>query len=185
MVTLKRLYDMRVLLLIGTLVVLSCSCKKDFMKDDGFSLERMPYTGNQLRIDGYYYQKVNSSLFSVYFLYSNGIILSAGGVFTDKTAIDNYIREEFLETLSYKESKILWGLFAIDGANIRFERWYPSDPPLKAYVRKGEILNDTTFIITQSYRVVNGQKTDIKQREETYHFNEFSPKPDSTNRFVP
>lgn len=58
---------MRVLLVIITLVGLSCGCKKDFMKDDKLSLERTPYTGNQLKIDGYFYSQINNYL-TVYFL---------------------------------------------------------------------------------------------------------------------
>ena len=173
-------------LLFMALLGLTWSCKDGLIKDDDtLSLERTSYTGNQLRMDGYYYQKANSSLFSVYFLYSDGIILSAGGDFSDETEIDRYVEAEFLQNLSYRETKYNWGVFVIEGNSVRFERWYPSSgPPLKAYVRAGEIIDDTTFVISQSYRVVDGQKTEVRERDETYHFKEFSPKPDSTNGFV-
>ncbi|MBW7845753.1 MAG: hypothetical protein H3C45_08955, partial [Bacteroidia bacterium] len=85
---------------------------------------------------------------------------------------------------SYKKYKSNWGVFKIEGNFIQFERWYPSDPPLKAYVRAGTIINDTTFLITESYRMQDGKKTEVKTRNETYYFKQFSPKPDSTNTFV-
>ena len=29
-----------------------------------------------------------------------------------------------------------------------------------------------------------GKKTEVKARNETYHFKQFSPQPDSTNNFI-
>lgn len=173
-----------ILILLTVLLSLTNSCKKDIMRDDDLSIQRKPYTGDQLRMDGYYYQKVDKSFFSIYFFYENGILLSAGGVFSDGNAIEEYIEKEFLKNEGYKNHKTFWGLFNIEGDTIKFERWYPSDPPLKAYVREGEILNDTTFVITESYRLVDGHRTDLTQRNEVYYFREFSPKPDSANPFV-
>jgi hypothetical protein len=87
--------------------------------------------------------------------------------------------------LSGGNSKFNWGVFQVNGANIKFERWYPSSGgPLKAYISSGEILNDTTFLITESYRMQKGNKTELKDRNETYYFREFSPKSDSTNKFI-
>ena len=84
------------------------------------------------------------------------------------------------------DDKISWSVFQFDGNNIQFERWYPSSGgPFPAYVRSGEILNDTTFIITEIYRMKDGVKTDVEESNEVYQFQAFSPKPDSTNRFIP
>lgn len=83
-----------------------------------------------------------------------------------------------------KGLKDSWGVFKIDGNKILFERWYPSQPPLKAFVGSGIILNDTTFRITEYYRMQGGQKTNIESSSEIYHFKAFSPKTDSTNNFV-
>jgi len=51
-------------------------------------------------------------------------------------------------------------------------------------VREGDIINDTTFVISVSYRMKKGKKTEVKARNETYHFKQFSPQPDSTNNFI-
>jgi hypothetical protein len=88
--------------------------------------------------------------------------------------------------LTQTTSKYNYGRFLIENDNIKFERWYPGSPPLPAYIRSGTILNDTTFVITEIYRMKNGNKTEVETgRNEIYHFKQFSPKPDSTNRYVP
>lgn len=172
------------IVVLAVLLSLTSSCKKDIMKDDALSIQRTSYTGDELRIDGYYYQEVDNSFFSIYFFYRNGVLLSAGGVFSNENAIEEYIKKEFLRNEGYRKNKTFWGIFNIEGDTIKFERWYPSEPPLKAYVREGEILNDTTFVITESYHLVDGHRADLTQRNEVYHFKEFTPKPDSVNLFV-
>jgi hypothetical protein len=39
-------------------------------------------------------------------------------------------------------------------------------------------------MFTESYRMKNGKKTEVKVMNETYHFKQHSPKPDSTNTFI-
>lgn len=183
MVKLNKLNDMKLLLLF-VLLTLVGSCKKDVMRgDDKLSIQKMPYTGNQLRTDGYYYRSIDDYL-TVYFLYNDGTILY-GSTFLANELIKHELEYKTNEWQSIvKKSKYRWGLFEIEGNTIKFERWYPSQPPLKAYVREGVILNDTTFKINQFYRIQNGNQTDLENIDETYHFKSFSPKPDSTNSFV-
>ena len=166
---------------------MASNCSKDkIWKDDELSIQRMSYTGNQLRIDGYYYELVDGVLYGIYCFYDNGVIHHLwDGI---KTSEINQFEQtittiEFIEKI--KKIKYSWGVFQIEGNQIKFERWYPSDPPLKSYMRTGEIINDTTFVISESYRMHKGKKSEIKARKETYHFKQFSPKPDSTNTFVP
>lgn len=96
---------------------------------------------------------------------------------------DEYIRKLFIEgsqNPNYEYSK--WGLFVIDNQTIKFERYYPSDDITRwTYIREGIILNDTTFLITTSYR---SDGSDFSIKNEIYHFRQFSPKPDSTNNFI-
>lgn len=163
------------------------SCNKDkIWKDDELSIQKVPYQGNQLRIDGYYYQQKDGDFYTLYTLYSNGILLYLGGGFTrDKLIeLENSIQNGSFYNAA-KTFKDYWGVFKIENNNIQFERWYPSSGGgLPAYVRSGNILNDTTFIIIESYRIKSGIKTEVKERNETYHFKQFSPKPDSTNTFI-
>jgi len=176
---------MKTLMLICICFFLGCS-KNGLFKDDELSLERQKYEGSQLRVDGYYFLRysVNGNHRNIiYFLYRDGTLLYGD---TPLDSEINEIEEEFKsgEFYNYAENrKAHWGLFEIDGNSIKFERWYQSSP-YKAYVREGEVLNDTTFKITQSYRMKDGEKTERKERDETFNFKEFSPKPDSTNKFV-
>ena len=170
------------------LTINNCS-KIAFWKDDELSISKTPYTGNQLRIDGYYYEiGVDGYLYPEYFFYSNGALINIGGRYSPNT-IDTEL-ENFIKSPNYidgaKKNKLSGGLFIIDGISIKFEKWYPSSPGegFPAFVRAGSILNDTTFVITESYRMKKGKKTEVKDKNETYHFRQFSPKPDSINIHV-
>lgn len=164
-----------VLLIIMLIHVTSCKKMKEF--DDALSLQRQNYQGSELLLDGIYYtekENFEGIYYQRYTLFRDGIIRDLGA--TLELDSQNYLSGK---------SKADWGIFQIENGNIKFERWYPSSGgPLKAYVRSGRILNDTTFHITESYRMQNGQKTEIRERDEIYHFRQFSPKPDSTNSFV-
>jgi len=53
------------------------------------------------------------------------------------------------------------------------------------YIFGGEILNDTTFILTEQFLInSDGTKDLLNSFGRTYHFKKFSPKPDSTNSFI-
>jgi len=171
---------MKLLLTVVIMNLLSNCSKNKIWKDDELSIKRIDYAGNQLRIDGYYYQKYgNPELFETYILYRSGIILNTGVVDKLIDLEQAILNPDIINKL--KGMKNAWGVFKIDSNVIQFERWYPSDPPLKAYIRSGVILNDSTFQITKSMRS-NGE--DVKDRNEVYHFKAFSPKPDSTNNFI-
>ncbi len=160
------------------------TCKKEEEMVDILSIKKEPYTGTQLRTDGYYYNEYTPGYLTVYFFYRDGILL-----YGSSFPINELDRHEtmYRNGEHYNFSKGLkdsWGVFKIDGNKILFERWYPSQPPLKAFVGSGIILNDTTFRITEYYRMQGGQKTNVESSSEIYHFKAFSPKPDSTNNFV-
>ncbi len=164
-------------------ITMITSCKKDKM-DDELSIQRTPYYGNELRIDGYYYNEYFEGYITVYFFYQNGIILYGSSFPINEISI---LEDEYKSGLHYEHSrnnKPSWGVFIIEDNKICFERWYPSEIPFKAFVSEGEILNDSTFIITESYRVQNDVKTLIQKENNTYHFKQFSPKPDSLNPFI-
>lgn len=164
-----------ILMYLLLLVLLSCS--KLNPPDDSISLIREDYNGDKLSFNGYYYTEIETYdgvIFSRYAFYRNGIIRYLGS--------SNSLQEVNFIMI---ETKQIWGVFQIENNNLKFERWYPSSSgPLKAYVREGEIFNDTTFRITESYRNQNGQKTEIDKRDEVFHFKSFSSKPDSINSFI-
>lgn len=164
------------------LLALFTSCGKYIFKDDKLSLNRQNNTSNELKINGYYLNNNNFS--DSYCLYENGIIQYIGVDVKNFIDFESYIQSQsFID--EQKKHKYNWGCYNIDNKNIKFEKWYPSSGiAKKAYVREGVILNDTTFQITQSYRMKRGKKKEISVENETYYFKQFSPKPDSTNEFI-
>lgn len=146
------------------------------------------YLGNQLRIDGYYYSPSieNSDIIdATYFLYRNGIIINGKG-FNEIDRIgweQSWVNGNKLESIS--RYKYYYGVFIIEGSNIKIESWTNINIP-ETYVVEGNILNDSTFHITSNYRLSkSGKKRGLTELDEIYHFKQFSPKPDSTNSFIP
>lgn len=171
------------LILLMSIITISTTCEK-MTQDDNLSLNKSVYTGNELRIDGYYYFITENNLHFTYFFYENGITIHGGGNAPNTSPIEfiesQFKSENYLKAL--KDHKTAWGIFQFNGNKIEFERWYPSSGgPLPSYIRSGEILNDTTFIITKSIRPKTGEE---KELNEIYRFKRFSPKPDSTNSFI-
>lgn len=163
----------------------SNSCEKEILADDELTLSKTPFTANQLRIDGYYYliDVQSHNITATYFFYKDGTVLHGGGWPYENQfeGLESNFGSESWQ-VKIKENKLKWGVFQAEGDEISFERWYPSSGgPTPAYIRSGEIQNDTTFIITKSIRSKTGEE---KKLNEVYHFREFSPKPDSTNNFV-
>ncbi len=169
--------------MFSIIAMLNFSCRKHWFKTDPLTLPFQDYYGDQLRIDGYYIENEDGAS---YFFFNNGIILHGGSIRPNGIAV---FEEGWLSGDYYKlalKYQYRWGLYIIEGNNIKFERWYPGNPPLPAYVREGTILNDTTFHITESYRFSSsGKKRKVESLDEYYHFRAFSPKPDSTNPYVP
>jgi hypothetical protein len=178
---------MKTLLLVLFLSLVMFSCKKiDLFQDDELSLSRKEYTGNQLRIDGYYYFNYTNEedYVRIYFFYKNGMILYGGSSLLSELP---ELEKSYKDGTYYnhvKSNKLAWGVHQIEGFKMEFEKWY-GEKPYRVYGQEGVILNDTTFRINQGYRMKNGKKTEVESKNEVCHFREFSPKPDSTNSFVP
>jgi hypothetical protein len=158
------------------------SCVDDWWKDDEFSLQKTPYTGNELRLDGYYYCELpmvtDLYSFEVIFFYRNGICYKFIAHSHEK--INEALKNSRKVKLELQKAN--WGLFTINGNTIKFEFLYLTDELRKpVFVRKGIVLNDSTFHINESYRSDGSEQSKL---DETYHFRQFSPKPDSTNNFI-
>jgi hypothetical protein len=155
--------------------------------DDKLTLTKEPYTGSQMKIEGYYYRKNAIYCTSVYFLYRDGTFIDAGCFSCKPDEIENHVKnKDWTQWRRYEKSAIGYGVFQISGSQILIENWRPSSSwSLPAYLYKGEILNDTTFVITQSQRSKpNALDNDFSAKHEIYRFRHFSSKPDSTNRFT-
>lgn len=168
------------ILLLGV-VMLYYSCA------DKLRLAKTPFSENQLRIDGYYYHKASDSkCYNIYFFYTDGVVLYGGGDSSQPLGKREmkFSNEDWIKFV--ENTQTWWGVYQIEGNSIKFEMWYPSNTwYLLAYISSGKILNDTTFVITSSERSSRFWSKGSMKENDMYHFRKFSPKPDSTNRFIP
>jgi hypothetical protein len=166
---------------------LLASCSLLVGPDDTLSIPRAPYNGS-LRTDGYWWHEygVTTRYLYTYTLYQNGVIHSTTFPLNEREAREGQWRtEEYRRAV--EDAKYLWGAFEVVGDTIRLERWYPPSgggAPFHAYVESGVVLDDTTFVITEVYRMDDGEKTAARARRDTFRFRQLAGKPDSTNRFV-
>jgi hypothetical protein len=180
--------------------VMLSNCEKDSI----LSLNRQDFLNNNLRTDGYFYffsdrvidTKIGEKYFEVFFIFKNGIYVKfLYGGYNQSIDIKNRISKldndvklsnRFKQGIDYK---LDWGIFKTSGSEIEIERWATSSGagayPTEFF--KGEIKNDTTIHfhtrIAADPLVVNAKKKTFSI-DETYNFRQFSPKPDSTNKFI-
>jgi len=151
-------------------------------KDDLLKNEREDYLGDNLQIDGFYYDYYQGKIMNVIFLYRNGIYFLVDGDGKERTSPDEVktlLMEEHIN--SCKTWKLNWGIFIIKGNNILIEKWSSTGAGWKSTViESGTIIDDTSFIITKR----DNSKTGIKDTYYEYFFYPYSPKPDSTNFFI-
>ena len=163
-------------LILLTLSVLFLQCCLE--KDDELP-KAIPYKGNQLIMNGYYYQVTyNNEIYRPFIMYSNGILLDIGGYGNTMEEMDKYIMRNYVQDTWYKRNKYKWGVFFIEDNTIRIHS-LSQDYPHRGRVQEGVILNDMTFKIT---KFSSGSR--VKECNDTYHFRQFSPKPDSTNVYI-
>lgn len=175
---------MKTIIIMTLCICLSCCNKLFKSKDDFLTIPKTPYTGSQLRLDGYYYQKWDNGLKfrRIIFLYNNGVVFRVGES-GDLKDMDNYAVKS-LHGMDYSAKKGFWGVFLVKDNKIAYERWVGTERGYMVYKEEGYIKNDTTFVMTEVSRMKQGVKTDTKKIEDVYHFQSFSPKPDSANNFI-
>ena len=151
-----------------------------FLEKDAVLPKAVPYTGSQLKINGYYYRfsKDNNYILFPFIMYKNGILIDTSNGENSIEAMDDYIRKHYVNDTRHKRNKYFWGVFFINDDKIIINTLYNSYPHV-GIIMEGVILNDTTLHITKYV-------FDNKEREfdAVYHFREFYPKPDSTNTYI-
>lgn len=166
------------------ILLLFASCD-DLGKQEEFSLVKKDLDGSWLKTDGYFFAKHKSTgdsgdLYVVYVFYRNGIAIDLSAMFDL-----NEIEEEFRNGNCYqyiKNNPNVWGLFNIDSISIKIEHPYPVgwiNTPV--YTSFGKILNDTTFILTKKKHLYGSEEIAL---QDTFHFKQLLPKPDSINKFI-
>lgn len=140
----------------------------------------------KLNLNGAYIHKVGWpdpewSVSVIYFLYSNGIILKVGAELSNEPDLTRYSSKDFHAFLNDNDGDVThWGALDIHGDQISFEI-YPPRAFSKTVIRRGKIVNDTSFVITSLYSNSLGKS---EQLEEYYFLERTNFKIDSTNRFV-
>ena len=152
------------------------SCNR--CKDAELSLKKSDYTGNEMRIDGYYYSEntVNDQAdYAIFVFFQNGTFYSR---FSDslEQAESDMINGTFVANSEIKLSKLSWGRYQVNSNTISTDSWKLRQCGYPAVLLSGAIINDSTIEIGNHYFKDN----DVL----TYKFKPFSPKPDSTNVFV-
>ena len=90
------------------LLVLFCSCIKT-LPDEKLTIIRTPYIGNEIRLDGYYFEFLPSyNTYSNLIFYRNGVMMSFD--YTNKIE-DFYNNNKYLE--SVRKDKDSWGVFIV------------------------------------------------------------------------
>jgi hypothetical protein len=166
--------------------IFSMCCGFFRQQDDVLSIPRVPYNGTELRIDGYYYVVGKDGwYYAPLFFYRNGILHDVKRGYSPDSMEDSvaaYLKSDTYFTIA-RNNKTTWGVFTIKGDKIQLEKWYPTSGGARwAYVRSGTIIDDTTFRTEKSMR---SDGSDSEEENFYYHFKQFSPKPDSTNSFIP
>jgi hypothetical protein len=160
------------------------ACKKDPNRgDEPLCSARSENNTNALRLGGFYYYQssLNPERVSIYILNSNGTLGDTGIELPLTNAQSKFNSASFLSYIS--DNKSYWGVYHIEGANIKIDTWHAdSNGKDYGYRRKGEILSDTSFVITSS-ELCNG--SEFRNRYEVYYFYPLNNKPDSVTSLIP
>lgn len=138
----------------------------------------------KLRLDGYYRigeMDDPSAYVGSVFLYQNGVTLTLGAFLKREGAQRENLMRDTAIVNKARRLKTSWGVVNTTGDSIKLEVWSNLNGGDFTYIRKGRILNDTTFLIDQTKNLNDGT---ISDTDVVFHFVRFMPKPDSTNRFI-
>jgi hypothetical protein len=157
MVNLFKIRDMKTIILVLTVIVFGIlvSCCKILFPDEKFSMKRIDYNENQLRVDGYYYRHDNSDHTLILFLYRSGtIFLTRAYLSSDLDVVEKQMVSQY-ETL--RKEKTRWGIFTIVDNKIMYERWTTPTEAITVSKSSGYIENDTTFRIIEEFFSYNNK----------------------------
>ncbi len=171
---------LRMFCAIIALITFVFGCNLQTTRDRSISLERVENTSNSLSLSGYYFHKDPIGTVTVFFLYSDGTLMYPGSFGDDD--FENFEKELRRSRIAeVKQSKIFWGVYQIRGDSILIDRWHPSNGHYYVFREKGRIHNDTSFVLTETVRLRGEERIAYS---EVFRLKKFSPKPDSTNRWI-
>ena len=174
----------RILYILLLLSLSSCEIELEEMY-----LTRIEYLSDILRIDGYYYDKEADTkrIKLRYLFYKNGVSYydSDSSYYDSFTELEEYIKSSNKSNI-FQKYAFGWGIFNVMDSTILIEEYFQSALNKKlTAIFSGKILNDTTFTLNERYKLdQNGDKYDLYEFDATYHFRQYSSKPDSTNNYI-
>ncbi|MES2766298.1 MAG: hypothetical protein V4642_10535 [Bacteroidota bacterium] len=167
------------------IVLIGCGDDNDEKELLPLKIAKIKYSGNELRTDGYYYSTPRQSgTISIAVFYKDGVCLHSLAEPTSQDTfyfIENEILGDKALISRYWNTPDQIGVFQIDDKSLQFEKWNNDYHQISSLSFFCDILNDTTFVQT---KWVNNSSRMTYPERLTYHFKQFSPKPDSTNKFI-
>lgn len=168
------------------------------------TLIREPFTSKDLRLDGYYYNLDKQYSNGVDNDFVKGFTLNQNGIYFEVLwgsidpridpkdwvyFFDKRVKYRVDKSRKFLKSRSSWGVFSVNDFRIIIQRWQEASAGGAHPTRtiEGTILNDTTIHfhnLIGAHPNNKRSKKKIKAIDETYHFRQFSPKPDSTNVFI-
>lgn len=148
----------------------SCFNSKELiLEHEGVDLEK-------INIDGYFYTEKEYRSPS-FFLFKDGTYLYIGGKENcfSFDCMEEFIREStrMNHDQSVYNSKYLWGIYSIDSNRIDIKRYQGIGfASYRIQEIEGQIADSTTIILKRG------------ERYDKYRLHPYSPKPDSTNKFI-
>lgn len=126
---------------------------------------------------------------TVYYRVGSGSYNPDLGISENLAISDSNINRRIMREKEYINTQIGWGVFNVTGSEIVIERWVTASGggTYPTQMLKGVIKNDTTIhfhTLIGVHPVNYNSKKKVLTIDETYHFRQFSPKPDSTNNFI-
>ena len=171
----------KVILLIS-ISLLAFSCSRHI---DDLILGRSEFSSEKMMLNGYYFSDIdNNGNIAVAIFYRNGVLFhlffGPASAFTLAKIENEFLfSKEFMHELVKNEP--YQGVFRLDNANLEFEYWDFGYKGITTYTNKGQIINDSTFIIKE---VINNGTQEVSAANLTYHFKPLHPKPDSSTIFI-
>ncbi len=157
-------------------IIFIYGCKVQYKK---LVHERRDYVEDVIKTDGYFFN-LQSSIKSergfdvdVLFFYKNGVFYDPFVIsIQDSTNFEQEFFSKYPRFIKDKEIPYAWGIFFAKDGKLVVERWGP-----------GAGWVHPTFIA--NYTVINDTTIRYDYNNAIYHFRSYSPKPDSTNQFIP
>jgi hypothetical protein len=176
------------------LIIFACIFLEGCIAFEPLTFKKEEFLGKNLKADGYFYYTNKKQEYNAFFLYKNGVYHGGNWLKKIDFNINNLnLLDKDIKTIYEIEEKYptyyRWGIFNVNNSNIEIERWVTSSGggPYPTQILRGEIKNDSTIHFhtkLESVPLQANRKKKIFSIDETYHFRQFSPKPDSTNKFI-